>query len=237
MPCQPNGPAQLPTAIAHSKPPLRHQSLRHHRSELARETRVRPSEPWAAPARLHSPQALDGRPSPGVGRPGHDGARSSTMQPSPAITRGGPGQTARRNPTPGRQFFGPLRPEAVARYAAVDHRVRLVTQGTGAASLICLVGCIAEHRDAPSAQLFPSICQHWGSQMLRSVLSAIALAGVLAIAQPAFADPLAATASDHAQAAPAAETPSPRATAQSSSDATPVAVGHVKDVPVGFGWG
>jgi hypothetical protein len=73
--------------------------------------------------------------------------------------------------------------------------------------------------------------------MLRSILSAVALAGVLALAQPAFAAPLAATASDHAQAAPAAEQPSPPATAQSSSDAAPVAVGHAKDIPVGFGWG
>jgi hypothetical protein len=55
--------------------------------------------------------------------------------------------------------------------------------------------------------------------MLRSALSAVFLAGVLAMAQPALADPLAAAASDHAQAAAAA-------TEQSASPA-----------PVGSGFG
>jgi hypothetical protein len=66
--------------------------------------------------------------------------------------------------------------------------------------------------------------------MLRLVLSAVALAGVLATAQPAIADPLAAAASDHAQVA---------ATEQAASPAPPAAnAEHGKDViPVGFGWG
>jgi hypothetical protein len=77
--------------------------------------------------------------------------------------------------------------------------------------------------------------------MLRSVLSAVALAGVLATAQPAFADPLAATASGHAQAAAAATEPSLPAPALSSwsSDASAPASGGVgKNIaPAGFGWG
>jgi hypothetical protein len=64
--------------------------------------------------------------------------------------------------------------------------------------------------------------------MLRSVLSAVALAGVLATVQPAFADPLVATTSDHSQAAAAAtvEQPAPTAPVSSRSPA-----------PAGFGWG
>jgi hypothetical protein len=46
--------------------------------------------------------------------------------------------------------------------------------------------------------------------MLRSALSAVLLAGVLAVVQPTFADPITATASDHVQAAAAAtEQPAP----------------------------
>jgi hypothetical protein len=78
--------------------------------------------------------------------------------------------------------------------------------------------------------------------MFRSFISAVALAGVLAATQPSFADPLAATASEQAQAAaPATEQPAPPALAQpSSSDATPRPSAwppHKDIVPVGFGWG
>ena len=76
--------------------------------------------------------------------------------------------------------------------------------------------------------------------MLRFALSAVALVGVLAVAQPVFADPLAATASDHAQAAAAAiEQPtSPIPVWSSSSDAPATSAGPGKNVaPAGFGWG
>lgn len=77
--------------------------------------------------------------------------------------------------------------------------------------------------------------------MLRSVLSAIALAAILATAHPVSADPLAATASDHTQAAAAAaEQPAPPAAiSPRSPDATgPASAGPGKDVgTVGFGWG
>jgi hypothetical protein len=74
-------------------------------------------------------------------------------------------------------------------------------------------------------------CQHGGIHMLRFALSVVALAGVLATVQPAFADPLPATASDHAQAAAAAvmEQPAPPAPASSRPSETPA--------PAGFGWG
>ena len=67
--------------------------------------------------------------------------------------------------------------------------------------------------------------------MVRSILSAVALAGLIAVAHPAFADPLSATASDHAQpAAAAAQVPASPAPASSprSLDST---------APAGFGWG
>jgi hypothetical protein len=75
--------------------------------------------------------------------------------------------------------------------------------------------------------------------MLRSVFSAVALAGFLATVSPAFADPVAATAFDHAQAATSVTQQAvPPAPAQSSSpEATPVSAERGKDVPVGFGWG
>jgi hypothetical protein len=70
--------------------------------------------------------------------------------------------------------------------------------------------------------------------MLRFVLSAVVLAGVLAMAQPVFADPLAATASDHAQAAATAiEQPASPAPAWSSD--MPNAGKNI--APAGFGWG
>jgi hypothetical protein len=75
--------------------------------------------------------------------------------------------------------------------------------------------------------------------MLRFALSAVALAGVLAVAQPVFADPLAATASDHAKAAAAAmEQPaSPVPAWSSSSDAPATSAGLGKNTaPAGFGW-
>lgn len=67
--------------------------------------------------------------------------------------------------------------------------------------------------------------------MLRSALSAVLLAGVLAAAQPAVADPLAATASDHVQAAAATmEQPAPLPTPAASAVERGMA-------PAGFGWG
>jgi hypothetical protein len=65
--------------------------------------------------------------------------------------------------------------------------------------------------------------------MLRSILSVVALAGVLVAAQPVFADHLAATASDHAQAAAAMmEQPAPQ----------PNPAGAMHSIaPAGFGWG
>jgi hypothetical protein len=70
--------------------------------------------------------------------------------------------------------------------------------------------------------------------MLRLVLLAVALTGVLATAHPASADPLAAaTPSDHAQvAATATEQPVPSAPAMAPSGSE-----RGKDLPVGFGWG
>jgi hypothetical protein len=75
--------------------------------------------------------------------------------------------------------------------------------------------------------------------MLRFALSAVALAGVLAVAQPVSADPLAATASDHAQAAAATiEQPASPAPAWSSSDAPATSAELGKNnAPAGFGWG
>jgi hypothetical protein len=67
--------------------------------------------------------------------------------------------------------------------------------------------------------------------MLRLIISAVALAGVIVTAHPSFADPLRAAMSDYVQpvAAAAAEQPAPSAAAWSpSSDAT---------APVGLGWG
>ena len=67
--------------------------------------------------------------------------------------------------------------------------------------------------------------------MLRSVLSAVLLAGVLALVQPAFADPLPATASEHALVAAAA-------TEQPVSRPAPAASAVERGVaPAGFGWG
>ena len=75
--------------------------------------------------------------------------------------------------------------------------------------------------------------------MLRLVLSAIALAIVLATAHPAAADPRAATASEHVRGC------GTRGGADGTIGTCLVAVGCVapttadrnKDVPVGFGWG
>jgi len=75
--------------------------------------------------------------------------------------------------------------------------------------------------------------------MLRFARSAVALAAVLATAQPIFADPLAATASDSAQAAAAMDqSASPASVWSSSSDAAATTAGPGKNVaPAGFGWG
>ena len=72
--------------------------------------------------------------------------------------------------------------------------------------------------------------------MLRFALPAVALVGVLAMAQPVFADPLAATVSDHAQAAAAAiEQPASPAPAWSSD--MPATNAGKNITPAGFGWG
>jgi hypothetical protein len=69
--------------------------------------------------------------------------------------------------------------------------------------------------------------------MLRSFLSAVALAGLLATGQPAFAE----TASDHVQPGAAATEQPVLAPLSSSSNMTaPVSAEHGK-APVGFGWG
>jgi hypothetical protein len=69
--------------------------------------------------------------------------------------------------------------------------------------------------------------------MFRFVLSAVALAGVLATAHPVFADRVAA---DPAQAAAAVTQQAP--VSLWSSDATAPATGLGKNVaPAGFGWG
>ena len=71
--------------------------------------------------------------------------------------------------------------------------------------------------------------------MLRFVLSAMALAGILATTLPAFADPPTATASDHAQAAAATTAPpAPPALGRSSPSGAPEPDGFI---PVGPGWG
>ena len=67
--------------------------------------------------------------------------------------------------------------------------------------------------------------------MFRSILSAVALAGLIAVAHPAFADPLAATASDHAQ-------PAAAATQQPASPAPATPLRSLDSpAPAGFGWG
>lgn len=67
--------------------------------------------------------------------------------------------------------------------------------------------------------------------MLRSALSAVLFAGVLAVVQPAFADPLPATASEHVQAAAATmEQPAPLPVPAASAVERGTA-------PAGFGWG
>jgi hypothetical protein len=66
--------------------------------------------------------------------------------------------------------------------------------------------------------------------MFRSVLFAVLFAGLLAAAQPTVADPLAATAPAHVQAAAAMmEQPAPLPTPGAS-------VEH-RMAPAGFGWG
>jgi hypothetical protein len=75
--------------------------------------------------------------------------------------------------------------------------------------------------------------------MLRSVLCAIALAGILAGAYPAFADCSPAPAPDYARAAaPATGQPASPAPAWSPPPDTTAPVGVARDkAPVGFGWG
>jgi hypothetical protein len=77
--------------------------------------------------------------------------------------------------------------------------------------------------------------------MPRFVLSSFALVGVIVTAQPVFADRLAATVSDHAQATAAAiEQPASLAPVWSSSDApAPASRARLGKTiaPAGFGWG
>jgi hypothetical protein len=74
--------------------------------------------------------------------------------------------------------------------------------------------------------------------MLRFALAAVALSGALVTALPAFADPLAATASDHVQTVAAPERPiSPAPALSSSSNAATPANAGVSVAPPGFGWG
>src|ERR1700674_2820624 len=75
---------------------------------------------------------------------------------------------------------------------------------------VCIPTCERFHRGGTPAglgwvhRLASLICPHGRNHMLRSILSAVALAGLIAVAHPAFADPLAATPADHAQPAAAA---------------------------------
>jgi hypothetical protein len=72
--------------------------------------------------------------------------------------------------------------------------------------------------------------------MLRVVLSIAALAGVLAITHPIFANPVAAPASDYPQTIRQSVTLAPALS--SPSDATgPTSIERGKDIPVGLGWG
>lgn len=76
--------------------------------------------------------------------------------------------------------------------------------------------------------------------MLRKVLYAVTLYGVLAAAHPVFADPLASAVAEHAQAVPpATEQTASTADALSSSSAVtaPARNQSQEDAPVGFGWG
>jgi hypothetical protein len=67
--------------------------------------------------------------------------------------------------------------------------------------------------------------------MLRPALSAVLLAGVLAVVRPTFADPVTATASGHVQAAAATtEQPAPLPAPTASAVERGMA-------PAGFGWG
>jgi hypothetical protein len=70
--------------------------------------------------------------------------------------------------------------------------------------------------------------------MLRSALSALALAGLLAAAYPVLADPVL----DHAQASAAGQEVVPSAPASPLGLSSQPASGErVNEVPVGFGWG
>jgi hypothetical protein len=75
--------------------------------------------------------------------------------------------------------------------------------------------------------------------MLRFVLSAMALAGILTIMLPAFADPLPATAADRARVAAAAlALPAQSAPARLSPSVGPEPDGHDTEIiPIGPGWG
>jgi hypothetical protein len=74
--------------------------------------------------------------------------------------------------------------------------------------------------------------------MLRIVLSAVVLAGILATAHPVLADPLATTASDPVlDAASATERPVPAPASFPSPDAPASENAGPGNAPVGFGWG
>ena len=75
--------------------------------------------------------------------------------------------------------------------------------------------------------------------MFRFVLSVIALAGVVAAAQPSFADAVVSGECNRVHVATRApEQPAPPAPSRSSSEDTTASGGLGKDVvPVGLGWG
>jgi hypothetical protein len=104
----------------------------------------------------------------------------------------------------------------------------------------------ALHRRSAAARLsspqrLPSLVSpHGRIAMLRSILSAITLAGVIATVPPTFADPAAAMMSDHVQTAAAAEPTSSAPAWSSSSDVpAPTASSGLRQTtaPAGFGWG
>jgi hypothetical protein len=103
--------------------------------------------------------------------------------------------------------------------------------------------CEALHGDGLPARpgCLRRVCQHWRRHMLHSVLSAIALAGVLAAAHPALADPAVATAAGQTQpAAPSPEQPAPPAPARTPSPDAPAPAGAGLGrniIFAGFGWG
>ena len=73
--------------------------------------------------------------------------------------------------------------------------------------------------------------------MIRSVLSAIALAAILATMRPAIAGPLETIGCDHAQAAAAATQQTAPVPASTAAWDTTAPASAKEYSPVGFGWG